>query len=942
MEWDTSPGFNSASGSPLGSAQRFASPLNDCKLTHCSFSISGLQKGVNYYVRVYAVNSFGYSMAPGLPPGLFESPKTQPTPPSSVLSAPFNASAVQLTIFPPTDNGGAAVSSYLVEWDVMGPEAFDSILTNPALSLLYYPYSVQQIETSSAAYDLAGTFTLSFGGFLSAPIPIDASPEHVKYALQAVPTVGEVSVTRSESASTHGLAWIVTFLDDEWWDGGLYFDVPQLLVSNINSNSSVSTLVFSSTLGSTFNGTAATISSKILVNPMAGYAQQSISVAASNGSLAGVFSLTFMGVSTPAIPVTASADTIEATLNQLSTINKVLVRRKNYATSFLLYFIFASATGNVPPIGLNDYSLFSTDGSASIFISFNDLVVGTTPLMESMFHGQMVVELSPPLLGVISPAQQVVIISGLETGLSYHFRVYAFNGVGNAYGLAAGCFPTLVIPSEAPSSVNDLSLQALSDTSLRVHWSLPSEDGDSSLTGYGVDLDLATQVTETQILTITSSTSSMSGTFCLAYNGVATSNLPYDTSASRLEAALEGIPGIGNVAVNIQSIPSGTASFGLIWTIDFVDNVGPLNMLTISCNQLYGSDGSATSVSISIMEQTAGVAPSFLSPIQSVVVARTNSVQTITVGATSTDVNGVFYVISSGEVSAPIDVYSSASDMSTVLTSMLTIRDVTVSIVNGTLDSTAPTSEYSRSWVITFLHPHYASLLVSTDGGLTSSTSASGSQVQGSNALVTVARTILESLPTYLDITGLNSSSSTAYVARVNASNMYLNSTPSVSALSVVLKLLPPQPPINVYMRVLSPSQLAVWWDPPSMDGGANVAGYEVKWDTSTAFSANTNYLFVNDVSAIISSLSNMTSYAVGVAAYSAVGYSTVVLATVLNQSPATFLATPMVTAPSAPMNVTLTVVSNSELGVLWNSPLISGGGSIFSYFIEVCTIFLN
>jgi hypothetical protein len=213
IEWDTSAAFNSLGGSALGSYHSLVNPINDCSQMHCPYVISDLVKGVPHFVRVFSLNSYGYSATAGIPATLFETPKTQPSAPTRINASPAGPDAIQLTILPTADDGGSAVTRYRVEWDVVGPEAFDSVLTSPANSLLYYPYSVQRIRSASAAYDLSGSFVIGFAGFATAPIPVDASADVVERALEATPLAGNVRVDKALDAANHGTVWTVTFLN---------------------------------------------------------------------------------------------------------------------------------------------------------------------------------------------------------------------------------------------------------------------------------------------------------------------------------------------------------------------------------------------------------------------------------------------------------------------------------------------------------------------------------------------------------------------------------------------------------------------------------------------------------------------------------------------------------------------------------------------------------
>ena len=88
-------------------------------------------------------------------------------------------------------NGGAEVAQYTVEWD-----------TNAGVR-------EQQIVTSSSTGG-EGTFRLSLGGRQTAPIPHNAQPAELKAALEALPSVGVVAVSRTGTSG--GFSWVVTFL----------------------------------------------------------------------------------------------------------------------------------------------------------------------------------------------------------------------------------------------------------------------------------------------------------------------------------------------------------------------------------------------------------------------------------------------------------------------------------------------------------------------------------------------------------------------------------------------------------------------------------------------------------------------------------------------------------------------------------------------------------
>ena len=67
---------------------------------------------------------------------------------------------------------------------------------------------------------------------------------------------------------------------------------------------------------------------------------------------------------------------------------------------------------------------------------------------------------------------------------------------------------------------------------------------------------------QVQIVSMNASSAQISGTFCLAFAGYATSAIPYDAAASRLESALESLASVGNVQVRPLPWPPLVSSPG--------------------------------------------------------------------------------------------------------------------------------------------------------------------------------------------------------------------------------------------------------------------------------------------------------------------------------------------------------------------------------------------
>jgi len=99
--------------------------------------------------------------------------------------------SIDVSILPPLDNGGSAVTQYRVEWDVLGAEAWDSsaplisYTSSARKSFLYSPYAVQRIQSSADDYSLSGYFTIGFGGYSSDRVKVDATASELAAILSA-------------------------------------------------------------------------------------------------------------------------------------------------------------------------------------------------------------------------------------------------------------------------------------------------------------------------------------------------------------------------------------------------------------------------------------------------------------------------------------------------------------------------------------------------------------------------------------------------------------------------------------------------------------------------------------------------------------------------------------------------------------------------------------
>jgi len=374
-----------------------------------------------------------------------------------------------------------------VEWDAMGQDGYVAhsvgdvgIITTAAeagAALLYSENEVQTITViAKDAYDLSGSFRVAFKDHATEALACTISADDLKRALEAIPPVGEVRVTRAEhlrlSASTgamteNGFVWTVEFLT---YQGDTSVgaaakrigDVPELKVSN-------SQYALGSTFGQSFAGSEVTPTGTNLlgggstecsvlttVEGWAGYEQQSITTTITNGGLVGAdigqlggtFTLTFDGKSTGGLAFDITADDMKKELENLGNTGSLYVTRRIMSDTnggHQWTIVFKTLLGNVDTIAFDKTGLTSSVPAATIVMSRNDPIVGATPPMSSSLKGEAELDGA-----AIAGSTVQYTIPNLKRGAYYHVRVSAWNGVGHSYGKTMYSTPAIEAPSGVP------------------------------------------------------------------------------------------------------------------------------------------------------------------------------------------------------------------------------------------------------------------------------------------------------------------------------------------------------------------------------------------------------------------------------------------------------------------------------------------------------------
>ena len=553
----------------------------------CTHQINGLTKGREYFVRVFAYNSHGYSLEPGLPSPPFEIPKTSPEPPEIVNFTPESDTSVRVQFPHSPDDGGAPVTGYLIEYNAQGYHSGHT-MNDDHTNLLYSPHTVQSITLSADEYDISGVFRLAFDGHSTDEISATSSATDMKLALESLPTVGNVLVSRE--TTTNGHTWVITFLSN---------------IGNVDKYGPIELLTVSTDPAALPQAFVTDISgglgtmSRLIVNEEVtaykGFQQQTLTSQCNTptGILSGTFALKFESARTNGISFDVSLLDLKHELEMIESIGTVQVTRRHVhdsINSFEMTIIFLDRLGNVPMLEVDD-SLTCSDGSGSPLIYVVETTQGVLPNMNGPYSGQVELNADDYAEG----SDIVHVVDGLQRNMPYHFQVSAWNGAGDTYGRSQYSIPPLVIPVDPPDSVRLVEMKAIDDRTLQINWDASlTKEGSHMIKKFKVELNstdaqygdeevfVVESTPEIQQIYLESSALDMGGFIKVQFMGESSTNIPIESTEVEIKEALEGISTIDQVIVSILPYTQDNmSSFGKKWLITFVSQTENLPSLLV-------------------------------------------------------------------------------------------------------------------------------------------------------------------------------------------------------------------------------------------------------------------------------------------------------------------------------------------------------------------------
>lgn len=513
--------------------------------------------------------------------------------------------------------------------------------------------------------------------------------------------------------------------------------------------------------------------------------------------------LKLWGEETTALFWGAEDDDVVAALESLSSVSRVDVERLGDGESaewFYGYVYTISFWGVHSSSGFPQMTVVST-------------LDGVTAYVDTARQGAAVASQTPTLVA-------------LKEGVEYSVRARAFGaeGFGPTSDIVVAEIPSVGILPGSPTAVTLGSCQ-YSSTSLGVKWRPPLKDGGQSVDAYRIEWDRSQPISEgsaaygTHYLQVThevqeilvnfrsgDSISTRGGTFSVSWGGYSTADLPWDSSAFAVEAAILAISGVQELAANPIGVTRVPYRNGFRWTVTFMAWRGDLALLRGDGALLVGDDPSLT-----FREKVTGRSDIYPGDY-------TNEVQAVTVSSRS-GVSGTFTLAFEGKVVAEIVFDESAETFKGKLQAINTIFCVDVKryLVDVSL--------YSWHVTLAWLNGE----VVPGAGNIGLLTVVDTSSLAGNGADVGVFELVAGTNP--MEYTIPNLLPGVQYYAHVAAHNS--RGFGEFSSYAAGLPQGQPGPPVDATVAIDSGSTISASWAPPVSDEGAAVSGYMVEWYTT-------------------------------------------------------------------------------------------------------------
>jgi titin len=888
-------------------------------------TFTGLANGQSYTFSVFATNGVGNG-----PPA--SSSVTLPDVPSAPTAVVATAGVRQATVtWTAPGANGSPITSYIVTTSPGGRTATSTGATTAVVTGLSngttYTFTV-------TALNAVGTGTASLP---SAPITLPDVPG-APTAVVATAGIGTATVTWTPPSSD-GNSPITGYTVSES-PGTARVTTAGATTATFTGLTNGQTYTFVVTATNAVGTGAASSASTAITLPTVPDAPTNVLATPGNGQAVISWTVPDTTGGSPITGYTVASTTGSFRVTTTATTATVTGLQNGVSYTFVVYATNAVGNGAVsqPSNAVVPVTIPGAPTSVIAVAGFNEATVSwTAPTSAGGTPITMYTVTASNGASATTTGTTSVVVTGLVNGQTYTFTVTATNAVGTGPASATSVAITLPDVPGAPTGVTATPGNA----SAMVSWTPPASNGGATITGYTAIASPGGAMVRSTGTTATfpALTNGQSYTFTVfATNSIG--NGPASApSAAITPATVPGAP------TGVYASP-GNAMATVYWTAPASNGGASITGYTVTVVQT-GATFSTTGATSTVVTGLAN-GTSYTFTVTATNWAGTGPASTASVAITPATVPGV-----------PTGVTATAGDASATVTwtaptstggAPITGYTVTVVQTGATFSTTGPTTTTVTGLTdgATYTFTVYATnevgngtpsapsspiTIPTVPGAPTGVLATAGirqamvswtAPANGGDPITQYTVTVVQTGATFTTtgattttVTGLLNGGT--YTFTVFATNVVGNGPASTPSTAITLPDVPGAP--TGVSAVASAGQATVTWTAPLSTGGLPITGYTVTSSPGSVVVTTTGA-----TSAIVTGLTNGTSYTFTVYATNAVGNGP-------SSSPSTAV-TPL-SVPGAPTNV-LATAGVGQATVSWTAPVNTGGTTITQYSVTV------
>ena len=478
--------------------------------------------------------------------------------------------------------------------------------------------------------------------------------------------------------------------------------------------------------------------------------------------------------------------------------------------------------------------------------------------------------------------------TGLQSGTTYYYRVFAINSRGVSISSSNTAHATASATATEPGAPTNLTATASGRNFINLSWTAPANNGGAAITGYRIERSSDGQPPWSPFNIPADDTGHrdqvLAGTtyyYRVAATNSAGTGPPSNVAHATTEASAPAAP------TNLTATASGPTRIVLSWTAPNDNGGVPITGYKIE-SSADGNDWGENP----LVEDTGNDKTTYTDPGLTAGTTRhyrVSAINRIGTGAPSNKASATTQAISAPD--APGNLTATASGQTRIDLSWTAPSNNGGAAITGYRIEVSPNG--TGNWT-------------SLAGGNTNSTA------------------------TTYPHTGLSPGTTRHYQVRaINSEGAGAHSNVA-HATTDAATVTAPEAPANLTATASGPTRIDLSWTAPSNNGGSSITGYRIQvspsgtgnWTNLAGNTRNTNTTHAH------TGLSPGTTHHYRVRAINSVGPGA--------SSDVARATTTAATAPDAPSNLTATATGRTEITLSWRAPSNHGGAAITGYQIEV------